>query len=164
MNFEAVFSAAGLGPAQAPGRFRFFPRFEQSSAEHLIALVNCGYCQHSVVPHGSFQLFDAHLAIEPDSFVLLRDPTQPDFDGYSLKFLRRRELGHYQLVSEISRRRLTGQEIIATLVMVYTPDPAGGADFDRRIRALVDLGMARERMRRDQVETGAVAKWGSPCA
>jgi hypothetical protein len=151
----------------APSRWRFYPRHEESRPEHVVSYVNCGFCHEPVLPHGSLALFDTHLEVDFEgSFVLIRDSEQPDFEGYSIKFLRRATDGGPELVSNVGRKPLTTQTIIGTLVSAYVPQkdqPAGPADsLDSQLRMRVDQAMAQESGRRARAVQDAVGRWGQP--
>lgn len=152
-----------LSPRPTPGTFRLYPRHELAQPERLIASVNCGHCHDPVLPHGSLCFFDQALAIEPDTFVLVDDPGQPEFAGSAVKFLRRGARG-LELVSNVGRKGLTSRmTVIGTLVVAYFPatGEAPGAALDARVRELVDRAMAGETARRAQIVSDAVSRWGS---
>jgi hypothetical protein len=148
-------------------RFKPWPRYSQSRPEHRITTVSCGYCHAPAIPFGSLAICDTHLAIEDDSFVLVGDPDQPDFNGSALKFLRRNVDGRRELVSQVGAKPLSKRDcVIGTLVAVYMPrdgDAAGIAiELDTEIRAALDQALASERARRGAITAAAVARWGQP--
>jgi len=152
----------------APSRWRFYPRYEESRPEHIVERVICGFCHEPVLPHGSLVLFDTHLAIDFDgSFVLITDSEQHELDGYAVKFLRRAANGTPELVTNVGCKRLTTQTIIGTLVAVYIPRKDGHTadppnSLDSHLRTLVEQAMAQESGRRDRVVMDAVSRWGQP--
>jgi hypothetical protein len=119
------------------GRFRAYPRHQESRPEHVISVVNCGHCQHPPLQHSWLLLFDRHLAIKVEgdgSFVLLTDPDQADFDNVTVKYLRRGADGALELVSNVGVKKLTArQTVIGTLVAAYIPESGATGKEDREL-------------------------------